>query len=153
MASLGYVVYLLSTSSKGARHVGSKLVVVWYTSGELFTLVPNRFLCSPTDTSLMSSTGAFLETTKCHLPGSISGENYRYKDYKATLHHAWVVPDFFQQGNVTKREKPATSPDCTPWNIHVFGMNWALQSPVWTTHPRILVNAAKPCLINGQKPL
>ena len=33
---------------------------------ELFTVVPN---CSPTDTSLVSSTGAFCETPQYHLPG------------------------------------------------------------------------------------
>ena len=41
MAGLGYLVYLVNTSSKGARLIGSKLVVARYTSGELFTVVPN----------------------------------------------------------------------------------------------------------------
>ena len=56
-----YVDYLVSIYSKGARFIGYKLLVVQYTSGELFTVVPNR-LCSPTDTSLVSSTGTFCET-------------------------------------------------------------------------------------------
>ena len=42
--------------------IGSKLVAVRYTSGELFIMVPNRLLCSLTDTSLVNSTGAFCET-------------------------------------------------------------------------------------------
>ena len=46
MAHLGYVIYLVSASSKGTRLIGSKLVVVQYTSGELFAVVPNRLLCS-----------------------------------------------------------------------------------------------------------
>ena len=35
----------------------------------------------------------------------------------------------------------------------IFGMNWAVQSSVWATRPRILVNSAKPCRMNGQKSL
>ena len=37
-------------------------LVAWFISGKLFTVVPNRLLCSPTDTSLVSSTWAFCET-------------------------------------------------------------------------------------------
>ena len=40
MAGLGYVIYLVSASSKGAKLIGSKLVMVRYTSGEL----PDRYL-------------------------------------------------------------------------------------------------------------
>ena len=65
MAGLGYIVYLVSASSIGARFMGSKLVVARCTSGELFTVVPNRLLCSPTDTSPVSSTGEFYETAIC----------------------------------------------------------------------------------------
>ena len=62
IANLGYIIYLVSTSCKDARLIRSKLVVVQYTSGELFTVVPNRLLCSPTDASLVRATGAFCET-------------------------------------------------------------------------------------------
>ena len=63
LCCLGYAVYLVSASSKGARIKGSKLVVFRYTSGELSTVVLNRLLCSPTDTSPVSSAGAF-----CKIP-------------------------------------------------------------------------------------
>ena len=42
------------------------------------------------------------------------GDNYRYQDDNATPHRARVVLDFLQQGNVTKMEQPAKSPDCNP---------------------------------------
>ena len=73
MAGLGYVVFLVSTSCKGARLIRSRLMVVRYTSGELLTVVPNRLFCSLTDTLPVSSTGAFYKTPLCHLPGSILG--------------------------------------------------------------------------------
>ena len=57
-----YLAYLVSASSKGARLIGSKLVVFRCNTGELFTVVLNRLLCSPTGTSPVSSTGAFCET-------------------------------------------------------------------------------------------
>ena len=53
-------VYLVSNSSTGANLMGSK-VVVWYTSGELFTVVPNRLLSTTTDTLPVSYIGAFCE--------------------------------------------------------------------------------------------
>ena len=45
MADLGYVIFLVSVSSKGTRLMGYKLVVARYMSGKLFTVVPNRPLC------------------------------------------------------------------------------------------------------------
>ena len=42
------------------------------------------------------------------------GDNYRYQDDSATPHHAQVVLDFLQQGNITKIEQPARSPSCNP---------------------------------------
>ena len=63
--------YLMSASSKGARLIGSKLVEVRYTSGGLFTVVLNRILCSPTDTSELYT--VFLRNTLVPLPDSISG--------------------------------------------------------------------------------
>ena len=49
-----------------------QVVVVRYTSEELFNVVPNCPLPFPTDTSLVSSIGAFWETPSCHLFGCIS---------------------------------------------------------------------------------
>ena len=42
------------------------------------------------------------------------GDNYRYQDDNTTPHHARVVLDFLQQGNVTRMEQPPRSPDCNP---------------------------------------
>ena len=42
------------------------------------------------------------------------GDNYRSQDDNATPHRVRVVPDFLQQGNVTKMEQPQRSPDCNP---------------------------------------
>ena len=77
------------------------------------------------------------------------GDNYCYQYDITTPHRDRVVLDFFQQGNVTKMEQPARSPDCS----HIFSMNWAVQSPVCTTRPRILVSYAKPCSINREDPV
>ena len=61
MAGVGYVVYMVCAYSKGVTFIGSKLVVVQYTYGEIFTVMPNRILCSPTDTSPVRSIGALCE--------------------------------------------------------------------------------------------
>ena len=61
MAGSGYVVYQVSASIKSARLKGSKLMVFRYMYGELFTVVPNHLLCSPTSTSLVSSMGHFVK--------------------------------------------------------------------------------------------
>ena len=42
--------------------IGSKLVVVWSTYGELSTIAPNPLLCSLTDISPVCSIGAFCKT-------------------------------------------------------------------------------------------
>ena len=39
-------------------------------------------------------------------------DNCRYQNYNATPRRARVVLDFIQQGNVTKMEQPARSPNC-----------------------------------------
>ena len=65
----------------------SHLVVVWYTSGELFTVVPKSPLVFPDD---------------------------HYQDDNATPHHARVVLNILQPSNVTRMEQPARSPDCNP---------------------------------------
>ena len=59
MAGLGYAVYLVSASGQGDRLIGSKLVVVRSTYGELSTIAPNPLLCSLTDISPVCSLGAF----------------------------------------------------------------------------------------------
>ena len=94
MASLGYAVYLVSASGQGARLIGSKLVVVRSTYGELSTIAPNPLLVP--------------------FARHYFGDNYRYQDDNATPHRARVVLDFLQQGNVTKMEQPPRSPDCNP---------------------------------------
>ena len=40
------------------------------------------------------------------------GDNNPYQDDNVTSHHASVVLDFLQQGNVTKTEHTVKSPDC-----------------------------------------
>ena len=114
MAGWGYVSYLVSASSKGDRLIGSKLVMVGYTSGEIFTVVPNCLLCPPTDTAPVRSTGAFCKNIFVPFIRQQFGVNYRYQDDNATPHHAQLVLDFLQQGNVTKMEQPVRSPDCNP---------------------------------------
>ena len=42
------------------------------------------------------------------------GDNYRCQDGNATPHRAQIVLDSLQQGNVTKTEQPAWSPDSIP---------------------------------------
>ena len=84
MAGFSYVVYLVSASSKGTKLKGSKLVVVRYTSGKLFTVVPNRLLCSPIHTSLVSSTWPFLRNTLVPFARQHVGDNYRYPDDNTT---------------------------------------------------------------------
>ena len=108
MAGLGYVVYLVSTPSKGARHIRSKLVVVWYTSGELFTVVPYRLLCSLTSEPYKGTLG----NTLVPFGRQYFGDNYRYQDDTTTPHCARLDLYFLFQGNVTKKEQPARSRDC-----------------------------------------
>ena len=72
-------------------------------------------------------------------------DNCRYKDDTATPYHPRVVLDLLQQGSITKMEQPARSPECNP--INIFRMNWAMQPPLLTTSPRILVSSARPCWI------
>ena len=95
MAGLGYAVYLVSASGQGARLIGSKLVVVRSTYGELSTI-------------------ATLQNSFVPFARHYFGDNYDYQDDNATPHRARVVLDFLQQGNVTKMEKPPRSPDCNP---------------------------------------
>ena len=99
------------TSGQGARLIGSKLVEVLSTYGELSTITPNPLLCSLMDISPVCSIGAFWK----HLSARhYFGVNYRYQDDNATPHRARVVLDFLQQGNVTTMEQPPRSPDCNP---------------------------------------
>ena len=111
MAGLGHAVYLVSASGQGARLIGSKLLVVRSTYGELSTIAPNPLLCSLTDISPVCSIGAFCKTPFAR---HYFGDNYRYQDDNATPHRARVVLDFLQQGNVTNMEQPPRSPDCNP---------------------------------------
>ena len=116
MAGLGYAVYLVSASGQGARLIGSKLVVVRSTYGELSTIAPNPLLCSLTDISPVCSIYIYciLQNTLVPFARHYFGDNYRYQDDNATPYRARVVLDFLQQGNVTKMEQPPRSPDCNP---------------------------------------
>ena len=145
MEGLGYLVYLMNASSKGARLIGSKLVVARYTSGELFTVVPNclvlpdRYLTGGLYRGILRNT--LVSFARQHF-----GNNYCYQDDNTTPLRARVVPNFLQQGNVTKMKQPVRSLDCN--NIkHI----WDELGRVCTTCPRILASSAKPCWINGQK--
>ena len=120
MAGLGYAVYLVSASGQAAKLIGSKLVVVRSTYGELSTTAPNPLLCSLTDISPVNSIGAFCKNTLVSFARHYFGDNYRYQDDNATPHRARVVLDFLQQGNVTKMEQPPRSPDCNPIE-HLWG--------------------------------
>ena len=42
------------------------------------------------------------------------GDDYPYQNDNITPHRPRVVLDFLQQGNITKMEQPAKSPDCNP---------------------------------------
>ena len=99
---------------QSARLIGYKLMVVPYTSGELFTVMPNRLLCSRIDTSPVSSTEAFCETLLVPFASQHFGDDYRYQDDNTTPHRARAVFYFLQQSNVTKMEQPARTPDCNP---------------------------------------
>ena len=81
----------------GAFHSGAKSTLVlpeWYLTGELYR-------------SILWNT--LVPFARRHL-----GNNYCYQDDNATPHHARVVLDFLKQGNVTKMEQLARSPDCNP---------------------------------------
>ena len=114
MAGLRYAVYLVSASGQGARLIGSKLVVVRSTYGELSTIAPNPLLWSLTDISPVCSIWGILQNTLVSFARHYFGDNYRYQDDNTTPHRARVVLDFLQQGNVTKMEQPPRSPDCNP---------------------------------------
>ena len=86
-------------------------MLVRHTCGELFTVLPNRFLCPPTDTSRWALQGHFAKHLNAICQAAFR-DNYGYQDDSATPHHARVVLDFLQQGNVTNIEQPARSPDC-----------------------------------------
>ena len=81
----------------GAFHSGAKSPPV----------LPDRYLTSELHRSILRNT--FVPSARQHV-----GDNYRYLDDTATPHHPQVVLDFLQQGNITKMEQPARSPDCNP---------------------------------------
>ena len=104
----------MNASGQGARLIGSKLVVVRSTYGELSTIAPNPLLCSLTDISPVCSIWGILQNTLVPFARHYFGDNYRYQYDNATPHRARVVLDFVQQGNVTKMEQLSRSPDCNP---------------------------------------
>ena len=114
MAGLGYAVYLVSASGQGARLIGSKLVVVRSTYGELSTIAQKSPLVLPDGYLTGVLYRGILQNTLVPFTRHYFGDNYRYQDDNATPHRAGVVLDFLQQGNVTKMEQPPRSPDCNP---------------------------------------
>ena len=105
----------------------SKLVVVRYRSGELFTVVPNRLLCYP-DTSPMSSTGHFAKHLVTFARHDF-GDNYYYQDDNAPPDRPQVILDFPHQGNVTKMEQAATCKiACNPIEYYWEELSHAITS-------------------------
>ena len=97
-------------SSKGARLIGSKLVVVRYTFGDLSSDAKSPLVLS--DRHLNGELyRSILWNTLVPFGRKYFEENYGYRDGNATPHHARVDLDFFQQGNVTMMKQPAWSPD------------------------------------------
>ena len=89
---------------------GGGLVHVWgafHNSAESPLVLPNRYL-----TGVLYR--GILQNTLVPFARHYFGDNYRYQDDNTTPHHARVVLDFLQQGNVTKMEQPPRSPDCYP---------------------------------------
>ena len=68
---------------------------------------PNRYLTGEVCRGILRNT--LVQFARLHF-----GDNYRYQDDNTSPHCALVVLDFHQQGNVTKMEQLARSPDCNP---------------------------------------
>ena len=79
----------------GAFHSGAKSPIV----------LPNRYLTGKLYSGILRNT--FVLFARQHFE-----DNYCYRDDNTTPQNAWVVLDFLQQGNVTKMEQPARSPNC-----------------------------------------
>ena len=71
------------------------------------------------------------------------------QDDNATLDHAQVINDFLQQGNVTKMEQPARSPDCNPIKYIWDELGRAVTS--MDNPPQNFGELRQTCWINGQK--
>ena len=111
MAGLGYVVYLVSASTKGARLIGSRMVVVRYTSRGLFTVVPSHLLCSPTYVPHRYTPQGHCAKHLSAICLAAFRDKYRNYDENTTPTSTRAVLDVIQQHNVTKMEQPARSPD------------------------------------------
>ena len=79
MAGLGYAVYLVSASGQGARLIGSKLVVVRSTYGELSTIAPNPLVLPDGYLTGVLYRG-ILQNTLVPCARHYFGDNYRYQD-------------------------------------------------------------------------
>ena len=134
--------------------IGGGSVHVWesfHTGAKSLLVLPDKCLTGELYRDILRNT--LMPFARQHF-----GDNYRYQDDNATPHCVQVFLDFFQRDNVTKMEQSARSPDWNPIN-HIWedelgrAITSMVQSPVWTTRPRILVCSAKPCSVNGQKSL
>ena len=81
----------------GAFHNGAKSPLV----------LPNRYLTCELYRGILRN--ALVPFARQHFR-----DYYHYQNDNATPNHARVVPDFFQEANVTKMEQPARSPDWKP---------------------------------------
>ena len=86
-----------SVHVRGAFHSGAKSLL----------LLPDRYLISDMYRDILQIT--LVPFARQHF-----GDNYRYLDNNAMPHHARVVLDFLQQGNITKMGQPERSPDYNP---------------------------------------
>ena len=119
---------------------GGGLVHVWgaFRSGARSPLVlPDRYFTSEIYRGILWSTLVSFARQNFR-------DNYHCQDDNTTPLCASGVLDFLQQGNVTKMNQPARSPE-TATSLNIFGMRWAMQAPVLTTWPRILMSSTKPC--------
>ena len=110
MASLGYVVYLVSASSTGARLYGAQAgggsVHIWgggggggaFHSGVKSPLVlPDKYRTGELYRGILQN--ILVSFARQHF-----GDNYRYQDDNTTPHQSREVLDILQRGNVTKME-------------------------------------------------
>ena len=106
---------------------GGGLVHVWgaFHNGAKSPLVlPDRYLTGEFYRGILRNT--LVPFAKQHF-----GDNNPYQDDNVTSHHASVVLDFLQQGNVTKTEHTVKSPDC---NTNTY-LGWIGQCNNQYGHP------------------
>ena len=81
--------------------------VAFHSGAKSLLLLPDRYLISELYRGIF-------QITLVPFAGQHFRDNYRYLDNNATPHHARVVLDFLQQGNITKLGQPERSLDYNP---------------------------------------